>query len=69
MNENRYPDIEKNGMYGMALVSLDRYEELLDCETRVAVALEYYDKAKFTTVDDILMLLGANIKNGAEKDE
>ena len=69
MNENRYPDIEKNGMYGMLIVSLERYEELLDCETRVAVALKYYDKAKFTTVDDILMLLGANIKNGAEEDE
>lgn len=69
MNENRYPDIEKDGMAGVVAVSLERYEELLDCETRVAVALEYYDKAKFTTVDDILMLLGANIKNGAEEDE
>lgn len=69
MNENKYPDIEKDGINGMVTVSLERYEKLLDCETRVAVALEYYDKAKFTTVDDILMLLGVNIKNGAEENE
>jgi hypothetical protein len=66
---NNYPDIEKDGMNGTVYVSLDRYEELLDCETRVAVALEYYDKAKFATVDDILMMLGANIKSGAKEDE
>ena len=66
---NNYPDIEKDGMAGMVTVSLERYEELLDCETRVAVALEYYDKAKFATVDDILMMLGANIKSGAKEDE
>lgn len=65
---NKYPEIEKDGMNGTVCVTLERYEKLLDCETRVAVALEYYDKAKFATVDDILMMLGANIKNG-ENDE
>lgn len=65
----RYPDIEKDGMAGMVTVSLERYEELLDCETRIAVALEYAERAKFLTADEILAFLGATAKEEDKKEE
>lgn len=64
----KYPDIERDGMAGMVTVSLERYEELLDCETRIAVALEYAERAKFLTADEILAFLGATAKEEG-KDE
>lgn len=65
----RYLDIEKGGMAGMVIVSLERYEELLDCETRIAVALEYAERAKFLTADEILAFLGATAKEEDKKEE
>lgn len=68
----KYHDIERDGMAGMVTVSLERYEELLDCETRIAVALEYAERAKFLTADEILAFLGATAKEEgkeAGKDE
>lgn len=66
----RYPDIEKDGMNGMVTVSLERYEELLDCETRIAVAIEYAERAKFLTAEEILAFLGATATAKEEgKDE
>ena len=47
---------------------MERYEELLDCETRIAVALEYAERAKFLTADEILAFLGATAKEEG-KDE
>lgn len=66
----KYPDIERDGMAGMVTVSLERYEELLDCETRIAVALEYAERAKFLTTEEILAFLGATATAKEEgKDE
>lgn len=68
MNENKYPDIEKDGMNGMVTVSLERYEELLDCETRIAVAIEYAERAQFLTANDILAFLGATAKEEGKEE-
>lgn len=57
-----YPDIENDGMNGVVTVPIERYEELLDCETRIAVAIEYAERTKFLTADEILAFFGATVK-------
>ena len=65
---NTYPEIEKDGINGIVAISIERYEELMDCETRVATALEFYDKRMFANLDDIIIILGGNAKE-EKKDE
>lgn len=66
----KYFDIEKDGIAGVT-VSVERYRELLNLETRVAViieAIESEDSYPYYSRADIAKLLGANIKED-KKDE
>ena len=59
---DRYFGIEEDGTAGMVSVAIERYRELLEIETRVAVAIEYIEaNDPFYDTTALAKLLGAEI--------
>lgn len=45
----------------MVSISLDRYDELLDLETRVNVAVEKIVRCNYISTEDLLFILGTEL--------